>query len=489
MTRSQLQTRKPERRRGILLTQQGLGKLCQAKIHWEREQYLQRYTLERLGEETGLTPTTLSKIFTGSSPVDKRTVASCFIAFNLTLLPEDYLYGKLEQNGLNFTNLTEENEDNSGLEKSDRSSSEIISLNNAASDISAMYPLNNNFQLSAFTIPGGQIPLNSTSYIDRPNLESLCYEAIQYPGIWINIIAPKQMGKTSLMTRILAYAQTQNYYTVSVNLNTVDIEILKNTEQFVYWFCAVIKQQLGLSKATIELWNWEQPVGIKTNITSYFEEIILAQGDRPLVVAIDELNQLFEYPILANEFLRLLRSWSEKAKTHSVWKKLRLVTANSTEIPIPCSLAPSLFNTGLVIKLPELTFAQIQDLAHRFEEEINEQQLKQLITILGGHPYRLQLAFYHLQRGTILLNTFLEKIEPVLEIYSEHLQQQWWYLQRYPHLWKIFSEIVQQPSPVKCQAELTFQLQQLGLVRLQRGQVYLYCELFRSFFRDRLPSI
>ena len=152
-------------------------------------------------------------------------------------------------------------------------------------------------------------------------------------------------------------------------------------------------------------------------------------------------------------------------------------------------VAPSLFNTGLVIKLPELTFAQVEDLAHRFEEEINEQQIKQLISLLGGHPYRLQLAFYHLQRGTILLKTFLEQIEPVLEIYSEHLQQQWWHLQRYPHLWKIFSEIVQQSSPVKCQAELAFQLQRLGLVRLQGSQVALACELFRSFFRDRLLSI
>ena len=83
----------------------------------------------------------------------------------------------------------------------------------------------------------------------------------------------------------------------------------------------------------------------------------------------------------------------------------------------------------------------------------------------------------------------MEQIEPVLEIYSEHLQQQWWHLQRYPHLWKIFSEIVQQSSPVKCQAELAFQLQRLGLVRLQGSQVALACELFRSFFRDRLLSI
>jgi AAA-like domain len=48
-------------------------------------------------------------------------------------------------------------------------------------------------------------------------VESLCYEAIQQPGAMLNIRAPKQMGKTSLMTRILAYAKTLGHKTVSLN--------------------------------------------------------------------------------------------------------------------------------------------------------------------------------------------------------------------------------------------------------------------------------
>ena len=105
----------------------------------------------------------------------------------MTLLPEDYVYGKYgkygktEQNDLKLANLTEENQGNSLLQEKYESLSEIICLNDSASGISEMYPLNNNLHPSSLTIPGGQIPLNSTSYIDRPNIESLCYEAIQYP--------------------------------------------------------------------------------------------------------------------------------------------------------------------------------------------------------------------------------------------------------------------------------------------------------------------
>jgi hypothetical protein len=93
------------------------------------------------------------------------------------------------------------------------------------------------------------MPLDSVFYIDRPILESLCYQAIQQPGATLNIRAPKQMGKTSLMTRILAYAKTQGDRTVSVSLQLADAEILQNLERFLKWFCARVSKQLDLPKS------------------------------------------------------------------------------------------------------------------------------------------------------------------------------------------------------------------------------------------------
>jgi transcriptional regulator with XRE-family HTH domain len=487
VTVPKIQTRKSGRRRGIILTQRGLEKLGQAKIQWEREQYLKRYTLESLSERTGLTPTTLSKIFRGSSPVDKRSIASCFSAFNLTLLPEDYCYGKPDENVLDKINLTEENKTNKNLQQQFKPALDNIYLHNSVSDNLDNYILNNSLNPSSLTIPGGQIPLNSTNYIERANIESLCYEAIQYPGTWIHIIAPKQMGKTSLMARILAYAQTQNYDRVSVNLNEADSEILESMERFAYWLCATVNKQLGFSKTIVELWHWDQRIGIKTNLSNYFEELILAQRDRPLLLAFDELNQLFNTPNLLNEFLRLLKIWSEKGKTNSHWHKLRLVTVCSSEFLKPSSLDNSLFNAGLIIQLPELNFTEAKSLSRIFGQEMTDLELQQLMALLGGHPYRLHSAFYHLQKGSITLKNLLENRELALTVYSEHLQQQWWILQSHPHLWVLFSEIVQSSSPIICQMELSFQLQQMGFVHLQGRKAFLTCELFRYFFRDRLP--
>ena len=490
----QLQSKNQLRRRGAILTAQGFKKLNQAKAEVEIQQNFKRYTLEDLSEKTNLTANTLSKVFNASVGVDKRTLECCFNAFNLTLLKDDYLY--LEQDKDNIAEI--------GSMSMNETICAIASVCNSRTNspqTHRMEQAQDNQQFRASTVPGGQIPLDSIFYIDRPIVESLCYEAIQQPGAMLNIRAPKQMGKTSLMTRILAYAKTLGYKTVSLNLQLADGEILRNLEQLLKWFCARVSKQLDLPDAIAQraIASFDNnSLGSKSNTTDYFEDVILANLNRadsprrnsPLVIAIDELNRLFAYPEIAREFLRLLRTWSERAKARvgesNLWQNLRLVTVHSTEMQMPVSIDKSLLNTGLAIDLPEFIPYQVQELANRWGEDMTAQQIEQLITLLGGHPYRLQLAFYYLHQQSITLEQLLENSVSTRGIYADHLEQQWWNLLRYPDLLPLFTEIVNQSSPVDCEAVQAGQLCNMGLVRLYGRMANLRCELFRLFFRDRL---
>lgn len=78
-----------KRRRGVLLTAQGLCKLQNAKQQAEHNDN-QRLTLELLSLRTGLDSHTLCKIFNRTNQVDKKSLAKCFQAFNLILQPGDY---------------------------------------------------------------------------------------------------------------------------------------------------------------------------------------------------------------------------------------------------------------------------------------------------------------------------------------------------------------------------------------------------------------
>ncbi len=247
----------------------------------------------------------------------------------------------------------------------------------------------------------------------------------------------------------------------------------------------------ALAQPNLSIANfWDNSLGSKSNATDYFEDVILANLDYPLVIAIDELSELFAYPDITREFLLLLRTWSEQAKARvadsNPWHNFRLVTVYSTEILMNVAINQSFLNTGLVIELPEFTPNQIQELANRWGEEMTVQQMQKAIALLGGHPYRLQLAFYYLHQQTITLEQLLENSAIATAIYADHLEQQWSNLQRYPNLLPCLTEIVRQSSPVDCEAVQASQLHKMGLVHVHGFQASLACELFRAFLGDRL---
>jgi transcriptional regulator with XRE-family HTH domain len=485
------------RRRGVILSSQGSRKLIKTKSDLEVQQN-QRYTLESLSEKIGLTPNTISKVFTCSSGVDKRSLKCCFQAFNLTLTREDYLYLQSNQDNLAETNPISQAEICFFPKLTCNSSLYMLPYQNNSPQGKKMVKPQQELQSHLPKTPGGKMPLDSVFYIERPIIQSLCYKSIQQPGTLLNICAPKQMGKTSLMSRIIAFAKSLGYQTFYLNLQLVDLKILQNLESFLQWFCARVTQELKLSQAHSNqaicheqiTAFWQNYLGSKSIATDYLNDMILTQSDRPLVIAIDELNQLFTYPDIAYEFIQLLRAWSEKTQAGETeshpWQKLRLLTIYSTEIAMPSSINPSLLNTGTLINLPEFTLAQVQELAQCYQQEITREQIQQLITLLGGHPYRLQLAFYSLYQQTITLEAILENSDRLTALYAEHLQQQWWNLQNYDELLPIFTKIVNNPKPIKIKLSLGYQLQRMGLVRLKGNLASLYCELFRPFFMGAL---
>jgi hypothetical protein len=196
--------------------------------------------------------------------------------------------------------------------------------------------------LMSLEFPSGPLALNSPLYIPRPPIEELAYEEITKPGSVTRVKASKHAGKSSLILRIIDCAKQLKFKTVIINLQQVEAEILKDLNKFLRWFCANASSQLGLK--TILNDYWDEDMGSKISCTLYFEGYILAITDSPLVLVLNEVDRLFEYPKLAGEFLPLLRWWYEEAKQKNSWQKWRLVVAHSTEVYLSLNINQSLFN-------------------------------------------------------------------------------------------------------------------------------------------------
>ena len=333
--------------------------------------------------------------------------------------------------------------------------------------------------------PNGAVPLNSPFYLERIPIEDQVYQEIRKPGALVRIKAPREMGKTSLLIRMLNAAKGLGYSTVSLNLEQVDQTILSDLNQFLRWLCANAARQLQLQPKLDQY--WDEDLGSKISCTYYFEDYLLEESRVPLVLALDEMNQIFEHPQVAKDFLPLLRSWYEEAKTLPAWQKLRLIVVHSTEIYVPLHINQSPFNVGLPIQLNTFSQAEVQQLAQCYGLQWeNGREAKQLMNIVEGHPSLIHIALYHLSRQEITMSQLMKTAPTSTGIYNHHLQRHWVTLREQPELAQALSAVISATEPIALAPLLAYQLSSLGLIKQSGHKARLGCELYRQAFGTSL---
>jgi hypothetical protein len=331
-----------------------------------------------------------------------------------------------------------------------------------------------------------QEPLTLEFYVERPSIESLCCETLLQPGSLIRVKAPSQTGKSLLMTRVLAQLQKQDYRTVSLSFKLAEKTHFTDLNKLLRWFCNIVSRELRLPNQLEDYWD-EEGMGSKVSCTTYFEEYLLAQTNSPLALCLDDVHLVFRYPEISEDFFALLRSWHEKARSRKLWKKLRLAIVHSTDVYIQLNINQSPFNVGVPIELSEFTSKQVQDFAKQYGIDWDAVQVKQLMNMVGGHPYLVQQTLSYLKtRSDITLAELLEAAPTDAGIYSNHLRQHLLSLQQHPELAVALKKVVTTSVGVRLESMQTYKLQIMGLVNLQGNEVIPRCNLYRQYFCDRL---
>ena len=241
----------------------------------------------------------------------------------------------------------------------------------------------------------GPLPLDSKYYVERSDCDEDCYEHIQQPGSLIRIKATKQLGKTSLLNRIVNYAQTLNYQTVTLSFASWNMVTLKNIDQFLKYFCSAVSNGLRIEQHIHE--EWDDLLTANANCQYYFENHILNQN-KTIVLALDDLDKVFENPETSYDFCALLRDCHNEAKRQNInsdlWKNIKFILAHSTEVYTNLSIAGSpLTGVGKVFVLNDFNFEQLENLMDKYRLNWNIDSIKNILEFLGGNPYLHQLAF------------------------------------------------------------------------------------------------
>lgn len=329
--------------------------------------------------------------------------------------------------------------------------------------------------------PEGPMDPDSLFYVDRPPIESECYETIANPGALIRVKAPRQMGKSSLMSRILDRARQQGYQPVLLDFKLENKDNLSSLDRLLQSFCSNVSQKLGIEDKVADYWQ-NSILGSKNKCTNYFQRQLLSNITIPLVLGLDNVDKIFQHQEVAIDFFVLLRAWHEQSKSEEVWKKLRLVIVHSQEVDIPLETNHSPFNVGLPIKLRELNQTEVADLVGRHGLNWSSKQREELIAMVGGHPYLVRKALYEIAKGNMTLEKLLQVAPTEQGPYTDHLRPHKNNLKKNANLAAAMKRVLAANGPVEIPAAEAFKLRSMGLVKFQGEKAVMpLCDLYRLY--------
>jgi hypothetical protein len=330
----------------------------------------------------------------------------------------------------------------------------------------------------------GTLELQSPLYIVRASDETAA-NAIQRQGATITIKGPRQMGKSSLLIRILEAAVKAGKRPVFLDYQLIERATLTDADSFYRHFCNWVTEELDLENRVDEYWN--SSLGNSQRCTRYFSRYLLKELNQTLVLAMDEVENLFDTSF-RSDFFSMLRSWHNSRANIAtpIWKQLDLVLSTSTEPYLFIeSVTQSPFNVGEVINLEDFTLTQVATLNQRRGSPLSTSEERALMQLLGGHPYLTQQALFLISTGRSTIADLFTKATDDRGPFSDHLR---YFLLRLHDKEDLLGSLRQVLQHNTCSEEAYFRLHGAGLVRREGGQVVMRNQLYADFFREHLIS-
>ena len=330
-------------------------------------------------------------------------------------------------------------------------------------------------------MPEGTMDLESQFYVARSG-DAIALETVGRQGVTITIKGPRQMGKSSLLIRTMAAAVEAGKRVAFLDFQLFDKTALTDGDRFFRQFCAWLTDELELADQVEKY--WESPLGNSQRCTRYMQRYLLKEIGSPLVLAMDEVESVFDSDF-RSDFFSMLRSWHNNRASTPIWKQLDLVLVTSTEpYQLIENLNQSPFNVGQVIDLVDFTPEQVADLIGRHGGALNAQQSEQLMTLLGGHPYLVRRALYLLASGQFGWADLLAEVGADRGPFGDHLRYHLFRMNDKPDLIQGMLQVIRKQT---CSDErVFFRLRGAGLVRRERQTVLPRCQLYAEYFWEHL---
>lgn len=328
--------------------------------------------------------------------------------------------------------------------------------------------------------PEGTVSPESYFFIERA-VEKRALRKISEQGVTITIKAPQQMGKSSLLMRLISIAEGIGKSVVLLDFELVTKSDLSSPDIFFRQFCHWITYELSLPNHVDEFWRVD--LGLVHRCTRYMEHVLTELGG-PLLLAMDKVDSIFDIEF-RSDFFGMLRAWHNKRARSAKWRQLDLALVTSTE-PYLFIEKPSQspFNVGEEIALTDFTTEQVAELNRLHGSPLTTEQERRLMSLVGGHPYLIRRALYYVVTNNTDAESVFGLATDERGPFGEHLRGHLFRLQSKSDLVAAMREVLEHGQ---CPDEQTFfRLEGAGLVQREGQTVVPRYKLYADYLRMHL---
>jgi len=331
---------------------------------------------------------------------------------------------------------------------------------------------------------GGAVRLDSPFYIERGD-DAVIKQRITEQGKIVLVRGSRQIGKSSLLARLMQHARDRKIRAVYIDLQAMGSAELQNLDSLMLALANELYDRLSLNNAPEDVWNKRRGAGM--NMTRYLEQEVIGDRLEPVAILLDEVDRVFSHPDYCEDFFAVIRSWinAQASNPHLIW--LNLVLAYSTEASMfITNQNQSPFNVGELYELADLDRASIEKLNNRHGSPVkNSADLDKLAGLVGGHPFLVRQSLYQLAKEISTFNNLIGQAANDDGPFSGHLQ---FYMMKLSGHTKLRQAMKSAIVSNKCPDDISFfNLRSLGLIRgSERTAVEVRCGLYGKYFGARL---
>ena len=330
---------------------------------------------------------------------------------------------------------------------------------------------------------GVPLPPDSPLYLVRSEDEAKASRVILEPGALVRIRGSRGMGKTSLINQLLHQATGADCKTAYLSLREIDLAVGTSLDSFLREFCLQVANTLHIPDQLDEY--WDDFFGSTICCKSYFEEYLLPEVSTPVVLALDDVDCIFDLQDLADDFFGLLRAWHEDAKTREIWQRLRLIVAHSTDLYVPQNINKSPFNVGFPIDLVPFSPDQILSLLDRWQVSLSFAEVNTLAQFVGGRPDLLQPACQALSKNGEGLTNLIQAALTVDGPFQTPLKRLQQSLENRSQLGPVLAAVNSGETIESLNHKDLYHLDSLGLIVVADQKIQFSCGLYVQWFENR----